>query len=368
VLKIIWRSGRRLLLPVLVGASLAALAVPPDASAIPTTTTGDIVGVVTAAGTSINGLTVLAFPAGTNPIDESYGNSSASAETSTDGSTTGQYDLSGLAPGSYTVLALPTANDGDVPTYSNGATAYAQATALTVVANATTTTNTNIALVTGATISGTVSGASGGGVGDLEVDLNDAGGYTAYGYYGNGGGVVTRELETLTSSGASVGSYSFTGLAAGTFYVDFQDAGASDSYANEWFGGTPTISGATPVTVADGDSFNASQVLSAAAQITGTLDDGINGGPLTAVSAYVEAENSQGDEVASAEVDAANGTYTVIGLMPGTYWLYADPENIGTTTDYASGYYDGAASLAQSEPTGQSITVAAGQSVTASTA
>jgi hypothetical protein len=369
---VIWRVRRRLIVPLFALAVCMGLAVPSFASATPTTTTGDIAGTVTEGGAAVTNLTVMAYAAGINPFSQSYLNSATGETTAT-----GTYDLSGLAPGTYTVLALPTETDGYIPTFSNGASTYAAATTVTVTANQTTSA-TNVAMVKGGVISGTITGPSGAGVGDIGISVeggaNDAyfGSDTADVLYSDGSGGTEEDgliAETSTTAG-SVGTYSITGVPAGTYYVDIQGSDdATDDYANVWFGGSATKAGAQAVTIGTGGSSTVNQALSKAAEITGTLNDGVNGGVFKAVpfDVYVYDNNGEYDEGLTIET-TQNGVYTLPGLLAGTYYLEFVPTNTtgpGATT-FATAWYDGS-TLAESRQTAQGITVAAGATATATT-
>jgi 5-hydroxyisourate hydrolase-like protein (transthyretin family) len=355
-----------LIAPRVVLAAFAALAVPSLASAA----TGSITGTVSEAGTGVDNLTVVAYRPTSQPLDGDLGASQAMAETSGGG----VYTLTGLSAGTnYIVLALPgrgtppASTDGYVATYSNGATTDAGAATVTATAAGTT---ANVALVQGATISGTITDPSGAGVGNVEVSLSDAGDSQIEEPLSDGGGNIdNHSFYAETAGGGTAGSYTFTGVPPGTYYLDVsaEDDGGTN-YADVWYGGSATEAGATPVSATPGGTITANQALSNAGEITGTVDDGVNGGPFTS-QGEVYLYDAAGEQLqdGNEQINATNGTYSFDQLLPGTYYLeFAPGNNTGPVTDFATGWYNGT-SLAESQATGTGITVASGATVTPST-
>ena len=197
--------------------------------------------------------TVLASASGAplgGVIVQFYASSGEPVVRTTTGST-GAYSESGLLPGSYKISftetnpALPLALQ-----YYTGAATLAKANAVTVVAGSTMS-NINVALAPGGGITGKVVAARG------EAALGDTGVYVM-----DASGNVLGHTTT-----ASDGTYAVSNLPAGSYYVEFgmpnsqalnlltDSALALFGYQPEFYGGTLSLAGATPVTVAAGTNI-----------------------------------------------------------------------------------------------------------------
>jgi hypothetical protein len=104
----------------------------------------------------------------------------------------------------------------------------------------TTTPDINAAMLTGGTITGTVTAASGGAaVSGICVVASPTGGGT-----GSGNAVTAAD-----------GTYQITGLATGTYDVEFSSScGNTGSYVAQWYNGQSSLASANPVTVTAGTS------------------------------------------------------------------------------------------------------------------
>jgi hypothetical protein len=145
----------------------------------------------------------------------------------------GAYTVRGLIPGTYKLEFLPV-SQVLAPQYYNGAATLATATAINVVSGAQIS-NINVTLTAGSSVSGTVTAAQGGApLGGLEVGLIDAQGNAA----------------ALTFTNAD-GTYTLTGVPAGTWYVEFDGGRAYNGqyYATEYYLGKPTLAGAKALAV-----------------------------------------------------------------------------------------------------------------------
>jgi hypothetical protein len=161
----------------------------------------------------------------------------------------GTYVVNGVLPGSYKVEFVPSSQLVAAQYYNDSAT-LAGATAITVNTGQVTTA-INATLASAATVSGTVTAAQGGAdIGGIEVDAIDANG--------------NQVASTFTVAN---GTYTLTGLPAGTWYLRF-DGGQAFSglfYTTEYYGGSATLAGSVAVTLTAGEALiDANQALMAA--------------------------------------------------------------------------------------------------------
>lgn len=152
-----------------------------------------------------------------------------------------------LGDGTYSILLLPgtyKVNFGGMSPMNlasgwYGGASQAAATGVAVTAGGVTA-NINDTLTSGATISGTVVAAQGGAVlGGLDVELLDAQG---------------NDIDDTFSQ--PNGTYQLTNVPAGTWYIVF-NGGVADNgsyYSSEYYGGTQSEFGSTPITATAGQS------------------------------------------------------------------------------------------------------------------
>jgi hypothetical protein len=143
--------------------------------------------------------------------------------------TTGDYRLEGLPAGAYKI-EFDDCYDGTLATaYYGGATRSDQATPVTVAAGATVT-GKNVQMVAGASISGTISNASGARLDNACAEVyND--GYDVLGYVDENG------------------RYEVRGLPVGTYRVMFRDDCDANHSSTLWYGGSTTEAGAKTLTL-----------------------------------------------------------------------------------------------------------------------
>jgi predicted RNA-binding protein with TRAM domain len=151
----------------------------------------------------------------------------------------GTYSIPNLAAGSYRVEFASGCGNPDAWTvqWYNNQSNSGSAT-LAVVANGSTTSAVNAALIPNSTISGTVTAAIGGAplVGMCVNETQITGG-TSSGY-------------AITQTG---GTYSLTGLSAGTYTIEFTPGcGNSGNYADQWYDAAISSESADLVSVAEG--------------------------------------------------------------------------------------------------------------------
>jgi hypothetical protein len=141
----------------------------------------------------------------------------------------GSYLLSGLAPGSYQIEFTPDC--------ALGAGAFVPHTLSSPVSVTSGTTTSGV----GATLA-----ADGGISGTVQVTGTPAAGVCVFAYP-SAGGQAPSVAET-----AADGSYQVTGLAPGSYDVEFASGCGAASYVTQWYNGAASKSGATPVTVSAG--------------------------------------------------------------------------------------------------------------------
>jgi parallel beta-helix repeat protein len=248
---------------------------------------GSITGTVTdrASGAVLQSVYVTAVDTGT-------GNWITSGNTNS----SGVYALTGLS-GSY---KLRFSASGYVEQWYGGTTDQTAATSVTVNAPGTTT-GINMAMVKGASITGTVTDrASGTGLSSAYV----------LAYNATTGSAISSGYTD------SLGGYTITGLATGSYKIRFTASG----YAEQWSGGTASLTTATSVAATAPDmTSNINMGLTKGAVITGTVTDKDTGAaiPWLDITAY---DAVTGSSVSYANTDSS-GVYRISGLASGNYKL-----------------------------------------------
>ena len=242
--------------------------------------TGTITGTVTdSSGTGLVGICVSAIPS-------SGGLSGPPATTVTGGT----YSVTGLAAGTYTVQFYA---GSDCPT-NTGNYATTSVTSVTVTAGGTTA-NVDATMTASGTITGTVTDSSGTGLVGICVSAIPS-----------SGGLSGPPATTVTG-----GTYSITGLASGTYTVDFYATSCQFSTGNY---ATTSVSSVT--VTAGGTTANVDATMIAGGTITGTVTDS-SGTGLTGICVF--ASSSTGGSGGGSAVTGTGGTYTITGLAADTY-------------------------------------------------
>jgi hypothetical protein len=175
--------------------------------------------------------------------------------------------------------------------------------------------------------------------------------------------VISSDPNNLGSIGitAADGSYRATGLAAGTYQVDFGDPGCflvPPGLAPQWYKNQASQATANPVTVTVGHTTpGINAALRSDGQITGSVD-GPGNVPLAGVC--VTAVPDRANPTASPSVVAVSrtgGGYRLIGLLPGRYTV--EFSSACGATGYQTQWWQDASSAAAATP----INVAADQVV-----
>ncbi len=195
-------------------------------------------------------------------------------------------------------------------------------------------------------ISGTVTNASAVGLSGIDVRVYD--------FYG---GELLSKSVTGAGGAYTVGSLSLAPYGGTFLKVRFSDP--TNVYALQWYQQRPDQTSATQIQMTGPTTSPINEVLPTTAQfgtVTGTVTDGTNG--LSGIS--VRIYPTDGSPRAAKAVTAANGTYSVGGLLPGSYdVLFGDPGG-----PWSQVWYANAATQATATP----VTVAAGGTATANQA
>ncbi len=238
--------------------------------------------------------------------------------------TNGTYTVTGLVPGNYTVEFMSGCGSGSYLDQWYDGTAAGAPSSSGAVAIATTVASPasgiNAALVAGTSISGRVTAAVGGApLAGICVSASTVDGVS--------NGVVFSAAD---------GTYSITGLVAGSYVVSF--VCGLGKYDDQWYDGTAagatSRSGAVLVatTVASpAMGINAALVTGASITVTtsvsGKVTAAVGGAPLAGIC--VIAISIGGSGLATT---GADGTYTITGLVAGSYNVVVDPTCTGAVT------------------------------------
>ena len=281
--------------------------------AAPATAGESISGAVTnASSTAVSGICVQAFPSGSTT-------SSGATTTASDGT----YTISGLAAGSYDVEF--TNGCGNTATYLtqwyDDATSQSNATAVTVTATKGAT-GVGATLVVGGAVTGTVTDTSSSALAGICVD--------AY-------ATTAPNTAVASTTTASDGTYSLSPLPAANYYVEFSDGcGDTGGYLTQWYSGAHTETSGTAVAVTAGSTtsgINAAMV--EGATISGTVTSGSSGVSGICVDAFVSVGQNY---VSGFATTGTGGTYSIVGLATGSYYVEFD-DGCGQTGTYASQWY-----------------------------
>ena len=257
---------------------------------------GKISGTVTnALGTPIAGAQVYASWDG--------GGGYGYASTASDGT----YQVTGLMPGDYRVSVWAS---GYASQYYNGTYDYSAATLVTVTGGGVDTPGIDFALPLTGKISGAVTNMLGTPI---------AGAY------------VYADSETCCSGNATTtaadGTYVIDGLAP----INHRLRASAPGYATQYYDFTYDWSAASLVLVTSGgEASGFNFTLEAEAKISGTVTDNL-GGPIAGAWVYATRDACCGD---GSSPTAADGTYTIVGLPPGSYRVQA------SSTGYIPQYWD----------------------------
>ncbi len=260
--------------------------------------------------------------------------------TANDANVSGAYGFAITASdGTYTIVGLPTGTAYSV-TFNAKCTRspqnYVNQSISPVSVTAGSSTTQNVTLAAGGTITGTVSGPSG-------VLANVCVRAVENGVVGAGGSTRT----------ATNGSYTITGLPAGTSYsVSFnaQCTASTQNYVNQMI---------SPVSVTVGSSTTENVTLAAGGTITGTVSG--SGGPLEGVCVTIY--DSSGTTVANLSTDV-NGQFDVSGLSVGDYAISVNAQCGSSPLDYVNQSVTGVSVVAGSNASSVTFDLVAGSEIT----
>jgi protocatechuate 3,4-dioxygenase beta subunit len=273
---------------------------------------GGVGGAVTFDNGPVAGVWVDVYDSSGNAVDSTY----------TDDN--GHYQVSGVTPGEVTICADPTYTAGGYERTCYGAQADGSGSPVTVSAAELST--ADIQLRPGATITGTVTDASGAGVSGVLVSAFGVSSYN--GYY----------AQTDES-----GSYSIIGVAGDDYRVCFDPTYAhgpsAGGYATQCYDNQPSAETADLVTVEKSGAVTVNAVLRSGAAITGHLT-GSDGAPLQ--GAYIYAYGSEFGQQVTTTSDYGDGSYRISGLSESEYTLCFDAVDVQgpAATGYVNECFD----------------------------
>jgi outer membrane protein OmpA-like peptidoglycan-associated protein len=158
---------------------------------------------------------------------------------------------------------------------------------------------------TAATISGTVT----------EVGAGDLAGICAEAFL-NGTGIAA------SATTAANGTYSISGLAPGSYGVFFTPGCGGGDFATQWYNTTASGSQAAPGTLvavtASSPATGINATMSAGTSISGTVTAAVGGAGVAGICVTAIPVGATGG-AGTPGTSGSNGTYTVGGLLPGSY-------------------------------------------------
>jgi PKD repeat protein len=240
--------------------------------------------------------------------------------------TLGEYTIGDLPTGKYTVEFF---TDGaHLGQYYNGKATFAEAEAVSVTAEATTS-DVDAALSTKGTITGTVTGASTTGSSPLAgVEVC----------------ALQGELFGACASTGQNGEYTISGLSNGEYTVEFYPATGAN-YLTQYYNDKALSTEADTVTVSENATTSGiDATLQIGGEISGKVTFAITGDPLEGVE--VCATESGGQQPEQCGSSTAAGEYTIVGLPSGEYTVEFDPRSGA----YLAQYYSDKASPSEAEP------------------
>ena len=237
-------------------------------------------------------------------------------------------------PATYTIRADPTSVQGVAAQYFDHVHLASQAQPIAIGAGQTVS-GIDFSLQAGVAISGVIT-ASGVPVAAIDLDV----------YASNG-----EALGAYNGTSDAIGAYSIGALPPGTYFVR-ADPTVAQLLVREFFGGTRTIAGATPIALGATPVGGVSIDLDPGGTISGVVRAASNAAPIAGVDLDLYDANGARIDV-NAATDAVGG-YEIGALPTGSYRLVADP---AASLGVAYRFYASAIGLAGATP----IAVTAGQ-------
>ncbi|MEA2424047.1 MAG: hypothetical protein QOH13_457, partial [Thermoleophilaceae bacterium] len=175
--------------------------------------------------------------------------------------------------------------------------------------------------------------------------------------------VAAQNGIPVTAKGAYTaanGTYSVTGLAPGSYKVEFKDCFSGQGFLTKWFNGKGDFASATTVgPLAAGDSVTRDQALDKGSSIAGSVT-GTGGTPLAnvCVEAYDPAGTGLAGPTVAATTTNGSGNYKLTPLIGGDYKVRF--RDCAFSPSYAAEWFDNKADFASADV----VTVAPGADVT----
>lgn len=227
---------------------------------------------------------------------------------------TGEFDIGGIFPGSYRLkYQCPTTCDYPA-LWAGGTFTPESADVITVEAGDRVVASRPMRV--GGAIEGTVRGVMIGdddGVGGVSVFVSRPDGKP-----------IERALVNSTMTTVSDGYFRIGGLPPGDYLLQFSPS-TSSAYPTQWWGPSATVENAGLVEVVTNSTTTANMWLHVGSSLSGTISAGPDGGDLTDLRVSIASDHHSVTRWLNAE-----GTYSVVGLPPGTY----------TVRVYGSGFPD----------------------------
>lgn len=225
--------------------------------------------------------------------------------------------------GYYAFSAVPAAN-GDAAVFNPGGAVngFSSSTSSPFDVTAGQQQTVNGQLLSGGVIGGTVTNSSAQGIQGVTIYVEN-----------------TATFNSYTATTGSGGTYLLDGLPTGSYKVQFQPA-AGQNYVAQWYLDKSDYAAAVTISVTSGHTTtNVSATLAIGATISGIVTSAATHAPLGGV--YVRVSDYVDDfipNVANTDVQTApNGSYTLIGLPPGTYDVDFSPSY---PSNYIGEYYN----------------------------
>lgn len=256
--------------------------------------------------------------------------------TTTDES--GNYSFTGLSAGSYTLDYQSPDGSNFVEQWWNGESNGFAADYFSL-ADGQTLAGMNVVLAVGATVSGSVLG-----VGSPNLPLQGAD-ISLQAVDGFGYGFASTDAE---------GNFTVTGIAAGTYTLEFSPPFNSSTYIPQWWQNQSSPGNAQTITITSGQTLTGyNAILPLGASISGTVvgADTSAGLPGALVEALQDGNTGRFANV------GADGSYTIEGLVPGAYTLEFSP---AYGQNYLTQYWNDEPTAAAAD----TITVAGGDAIT----
>ncbi len=240
--------------------------------------------------------------------------------------TDGTYSVAGLAAGTYTVCFFVTAL---VPQCYNDQPVTGTPTPVTVSGDAATTGIDAALAATGGIAGNVTDAATAAPVSGVTVEITDTDGSSA----------------SYVTTGAD-GTYSVSGLAAGSYSVCFYPLASSASgYQPQCYNAEPADGSVTPdpvMVTAGATASGVNAALAAGGSISGTVTDAATSAPLADVEVDVYPTGSSG--IGGTTTTGADGTYSIGALVTGQYSVCFYPPDPYLAQCYSAEPADGSVS------------------------